>query len=85
MPTPKPAEFIMTQKATCLNIRSSYSFGGNTNMLGWVVFFLVLALLAALFGFGGLAGAAAGIAQILFFVFLVLVVVAFLFGRRTVL
>ena len=41
-------------------------------MLGWVVFFLVLALLAALFGFGGLAGAAAGIAQILFFVFILL-------------
>jgi uncharacterized membrane protein YtjA (UPF0391 family) len=51
-------------------------------MLGWVVFFLALALLAVIFGFGGIAGAATGIAQILFFVFLVLLVLSFFFGRR---
>ncbi len=51
-------------------------------MLGWVVFFLVLALFAALLGFGGIAGAAAGIAQLLFFVFLILFVAALIFGRR---
>lgn len=41
-------------------------------MLGWAITFLVIALIAAVFGFGGIASASAGIAQILFFVFLVL-------------
>ncbi len=40
-------------------------------LLGWTIFFFVLALIAAVFGFGGIATAASGIAQILFFVFLV--------------
>lgn len=46
-------------------------------MLGWSILFLVLALIAGLFGFGGLASASAGIAKILFFVFLLLLVVSF--------
>jgi uncharacterized membrane protein YtjA (UPF0391 family) len=41
-------------------------------MIGWALGFLVLALVAALFGFGGIAAGAAGIAKALFFVFLVL-------------
>ncbi len=44
-------------------------------MLGWAITFLVVALIAALFGFGGIASASVGIAQILFFIFLVLFVV----------
>ena len=43
-------------------------------MLGWAITFLVIALIAAVFGFGGIASASAGIAQILFFIFLVLFV-----------
>ena len=43
-------------------------------MLGWALTFLVVALIAALFGFGGIASASAGIAQILFFVFVLLFV-----------
>jgi uncharacterized membrane protein YtjA (UPF0391 family) len=42
--------------------------------------FLVVALLAAVFGFGGVAGTAMEIAKILFFVFLILFVVSFLFA-----
>ena len=38
-------------------------------MLAWALTFLVIALVAALFGFGGMAAAASGIAQILFVVF----------------
>ncbi len=38
-------------------------------MLGWAVTFLVIALIAALFGFGGIAAAAAGLAPIIFLVF----------------
>lgn len=50
--------------------------GKETKMLGWALTFLVVALIAALFGFGGIASASAGIAQILFFVFIALFVIA---------
>jgi uncharacterized membrane protein YtjA (UPF0391 family) len=45
-------------------------------MLGWIISFLVLALLAAALGFGGMSVAFAGVAKILFFVFLVLLVIS---------
>jgi uncharacterized membrane protein YtjA (UPF0391 family) len=45
-------------------------------MLQWAVTFLILALVAGLFGFGGVASASIQIAQILFVVFLVLFIVA---------
>lgn len=53
-------------------------------MLGWALTFLVVALIAAVFGFGGIAVASAGIAKLLFFVFLVLFAVSLLasFFRR---
>ncbi len=55
-------------------------------MLSWAIFFLVLALIAALFGFGGIAAVAVEIAQILFFFFVVLflltLVVHLVRGRR---
>ena len=38
-------------------------------MLHYAVVFLVIALVAAVFGFGGIAAGAVGIAKILFFVF----------------
>lgn len=50
-------------------------------MLSWALFFFVIAILAAVFGFGGIVGAASGIAQLLFFGFLVLAVVVLLTGR----
>ena len=49
-------------------------------MLGWALTFLVVAIVAALFGFGGIAVASAGIAKLLFFVFLVLFAVMLLAG-----
>ena len=39
-------------------------------MLGWAIGFLILAGIAAVFGFGGIAAGAATIAKILFFLFL---------------
>ena len=45
-------------------------------MLRWALIFLVIALIAALFGFGGIAGAATGVAQILFWVFVALLVIS---------
>jgi uncharacterized membrane protein YtjA (UPF0391 family) len=53
-------------------------------MLSWSIFFLIIALVAALLGFSSIAGAAAGIAKILFGVFLVLFVISLFFGRRVV-
>lgn len=49
-------------------------------MLHWALVFLVIALIAGVFGFTGVYIAAAGIAKILFFVFLVLFVVSLLTG-----
>ena len=49
-------------------------------MLRWAVIFLVIALVAALFGFTGIASAAAGIAKFLFFLFLVVCLVLFIAG-----
>jgi uncharacterized membrane protein YtjA (UPF0391 family) len=49
-------------------------------MLSWAVVFLVIALVAALFGFGGIAMAAAGIAKVLFFLFVSIFVVTFMMG-----
>ncbi len=49
-------------------------------MLGWAVFFLVVALVAALFGFGGIAGTAVGIAKLLFFIFLAIFLISLIMG-----
>ena len=46
------------------------------SMLSWALLFLVLGLVAAVFGFTGIAAASAGIAKIIFFVFLVLLVIS---------
>lgn len=43
-------------------------------MIGWALTFLVIAIIAAIFGFGGIAGSAAWIAQMLSGVFLLLFV-----------
>lgn len=52
-------------------------------MISWAVTFLIIALVAALFGFSGIAGAATNIAWILFVVGLVLAVVMFIRGRSS--
>ena len=49
-------------------------------MLRWAVIFLVIALIAALFGFTGIAAASAGMAKILFGIFLVLFLGALVLG-----
>jgi uncharacterized membrane protein YtjA (UPF0391 family) len=49
-------------------------------MLRWALAFLVLALVAALFGFTGIAVAAASIAKVLFFIFLVVFLVTLVLG-----
>ena len=51
-------------------------------MLGWALIFLIVALIAGLFGFGVVETAAANIAMILFFVFLVLFIISLVAGYR---
>ena len=55
-------------------------------MLGWIISFFVLAVIAALLGFGGLAGTFSQIAQFLAVLFIILFVASFLYhmitGRR---
>lgn len=52
---------------------------GVPMLLDWVVIFLILALVAAIFGFGGFATQFAGIAQILFGLFLILFVISLIY------
>ena len=49
-------------------------------MLKWAVIFLVIAMVAALFGFTDISAASAGIAKILFGIFLVLFLGAVIIG-----
>jgi uncharacterized membrane protein YtjA (UPF0391 family) len=55
---------------------------GECPMLGLVITFAILALLAGILGFVALAGSLAVIAKILLFVFLALFVISLIFGRR---
>ncbi|MBX6324015.1 MAG: DUF1328 domain-containing protein [Rhodospirillaceae bacterium] len=54
-------------------------------MLKWALFFFVISIVAAIFGFTGISAAAAGIAKILFFIalaiFVILLVTALLIGK----
>lgn len=49
-------------------------------MLYWAFVFLIIGIIAAIFGFGGIAGAAIGIAKIIFFVFIALFVIFLILG-----
>lgn len=53
-------------------------------MMRWSLAFLVLALVAGVFGFGGISNASADIAKIIFFVALIAWVVSLILGRRSV-
>ena len=49
-------------------------------MLRWAVIFLIVALVAAMFGFTDIASASAGIAKVLFGIFLFIFLVAVVLG-----
>jgi uncharacterized membrane protein YtjA (UPF0391 family) len=56
----------------------------SNSMLRLAIVFLIIALIAGVFGFGGIHEASASIAQVLFFIFLVLFLVSLITGRRKV-
>jgi uncharacterized membrane protein YtjA (UPF0391 family) len=68
--------------------RSLWNSGGfsfhnleNHTMLRYSIIFLMVALIAGVFGFTTVAGTAATAAQLLFFVFLVMFIVTLVVGR----
>ncbi len=50
------------------------------SLLHWAVIFLIVAIVAAIFGFGGVAGTAMGGAQMLFWAAIILFVVSAVVG-----
>jgi uncharacterized membrane protein YtjA (UPF0391 family) len=50
------------------------------NLINWAIIFLIVALVAGLFGFGGLAGTAMGGAKMLFWVAIILFLVSAIAG-----
>ena len=51
-------------------------------MLKWAAIFLVISIVAAIFGFGGIAESSADIAKVLFYIFIVLLVLTLIFGAK---
>ena len=49
-------------------------------MLNWTLSFLLVAIIAAVFGFGGIAVTAVEMAKVLFFIFLVLFLISLVAG-----
>jgi len=49
-------------------------------MLGWVVTFLIVALIAGILGFGGIAGVSIAIAKAIFFIAIILFLVSAVVG-----
>jgi len=49
-------------------------------MLRWSIIFLIIAIIAGLFGFTTIAGASIAIAKVLFFIFIVLFIIMLIAG-----
>jgi uncharacterized membrane protein YtjA (UPF0391 family) len=58
--------------ATCLRLIMS--------LLKWALIFLVISLVAALFGFTGISAASADIARVLFYIFVIIFLVLLVLG-----
>ena len=77
---PRQAPITSHERTTHARIASSNL--PRFAMLYYAVVFLIIAIVAALFGFGGIAAGAAGIAKVLFVLFLIGAVIAFVVGMR---
>ncbi|MCD9016845.1 DUF1328 family protein [Parachryseolinea silvisoli] len=49
-------------------------------MIRWTVIFLIIAIIAAIFGFGGIAASAAYFAKVIFFIAVVIFLVSLIAG-----
>jgi len=70
---------MLTSTARALFESMKFAF----SMLSWAMIFLIIALIAAIFGFGGIVGGAIGLAKVIFFISIVLFMIACLMGRKT--
>jgi uncharacterized membrane protein YtjA (UPF0391 family) len=80
----RPDQFVDGTKSTMVDYSSDIKEPAM-NLLRWALIFLVVSLVAALFGFGGISAASADIARILFYIFVVIFFVFLvlgLMGRR---
>jgi uncharacterized membrane protein YtjA (UPF0391 family) len=67
----------------CVSVRSATPesrLEAENVMLGWVVTFLIIALIAGVLGFGGVAGASIEIAKAIFFIAVILFIVSAVVG-----
>ena len=53
-------------------------------MIRWSITFLIIAIIAAVFGFGGIAAGAATFAKILFFIAIVVFLITLISGRKRI-
>jgi uncharacterized membrane protein YtjA (UPF0391 family) len=70
-------------KALSQSLSTSVIEYSEKSMLHYAIGFLVVALIAAVFGFGGIAVGAAGIAKVLFVMFLIGAIASFLIHGRS--
>jgi len=70
---------VVSMPASGSSVRQATSEEDHS-MLGWAITFLVIAIVAGLFGFGVIASASAGIAQLIFFAFVILFALSIIFG-----
>jgi len=89
LPTPVASDDDTRSRPTAVAPASPYACGYRAHwvarqqerpVLHQAVALLVIALIAAVFGFGGIAAGAAGIAKVLFAVFLILALASFAFS-----
>jgi uncharacterized membrane protein YtjA (UPF0391 family) len=77
---------MATLKIDFLAVRRSMEVNYFTiktvTMLRWTLVFLVVAIIAGIFGFGGIYAAAAGIAKFLFFLCIVLFVISLILKSK---
>jgi uncharacterized membrane protein YtjA (UPF0391 family) len=77
---PTPNQLIKQKPLSNKWHRFFTSFRKYKAMLRWTITFLIIAVVAAIFGFGGIAAGAASIAKILFYIFIVLFLLSLIGG-----
>jgi uncharacterized membrane protein YtjA (UPF0391 family) len=77
VPTP---DYFCNRAISLVALVEQESEAEDRVMLGWVLTFLVVALIAGILGFGGIAGASIEIAKIIFFIAVVLFLVSAVVG-----
>ena len=83
-PTPTRASARPHRQTNELKVCKRKFAIGRALMLQLAAILLLIAIVAAVFGFGGFVAGAMGAAKVLFVVFLIGAIIAFLMGRRSV-